>query len=109
MAPYVDAFAPMLYWGCREPGDVASSAISRLSPLAPVHVIGQAYDMAPEGGRVGSPSGTEISRFLDVARRHGAAGASFWDWQTMSRDEWAALSAYPWLGPVSGSANAGPG
>jgi hypothetical protein len=109
MAPYVDAFAPMLYWGCREPGDAASAAIRRLSPLAPVTVIGQAYDMAPEGGRVGAPTGAEISRFLDVARRGGASGASFWDWQAMNSDEWAALAAYPWLGPVSGSADAGPG
>jgi hypothetical protein len=109
MAPYIDAFAPMLYWGCREPGDMAAAAIRRLSPLAPVHVIGQAYDMAPVGGRVGSPSGAEISRFLDVARRDGATGASFWDWQAMSGDEWTALSAYPWLGPVSGRAEAGPG
>lgn len=109
MAPYVDAFAPMLYWGCREPGDAAAAAIRRLSPLAAVTVIGQAYDMAPEGGRVGAPTGAEISRFLDVARRGGATGASFWDWQAMNNDEWAALSAYPWLGPVSGRANVGPG
>jgi hypothetical protein len=109
IAPYVDALAPMLYWGCREPGDMAAAAIRRLSPLAPVTVIGQAYDMAPDGGRVGAPTGAEISRFLDVAKRGGASGASFWDWQAMSSDEWAALSAYPWLGPVTGSAHAGPG
>jgi hypothetical protein len=108
MAPYVDAFAAMIYWSCREPGDAASAAVQRLSPLAPVHLIGQAYDMAPYGGRVGHPSGAEISRFIDVARRGGATGASFWDWQEMSGDEWAALSGYPWLGRVSGTAFAGP-
>jgi hypothetical protein len=108
MAPYVDAFAPMLYWGCREPGDAAAAAIGRLSRLAPVTLIGQAYDMAPYGGRVGAPAGAEISRFLDVARRGGAMGASFWDWQAMNGEEWAALSAYPWLGPVAGSTDAGP-
>jgi len=96
MAPYVDTFAAMVYWGCREPGEAAAEAIGRLRPLAPVHVIGQAYDMAPEGGRIGAPAGPEISRFLDVARRGGAAGASFWDWQEMTADEWASMIAYRW-------------
>jgi len=96
MAPYVDAFAPMVYWGCREPGDAAAAAVSRLAPLAPVHPIGQAYDMADEGGRVGSPSGDEIRRFLDVARRNGAKGASLWDWQEMTGEEWTALGASFW-------------
>jgi hypothetical protein len=107
MAPYVDAFAPMIYWSCREPGDAAAAAIQRLSPLAPVHLIGQAYDMGPDGGRVGHPSGAEISRFLDVARRDGAVGASFWDWQEINAEEWSALSNYSWLGPVTGTARAG--
>jgi hypothetical protein len=107
MARYVDAFAPMIYWGCREPGDAAAAAIQRLSALAPVHLIGQAYDMAPEGGRVGHPSGAEIARFLDVARRDGAMGASLWDWQEINAEEWSALSGYAWLGPVNGTAHAG--
>jgi hypothetical protein len=107
MAAYVDAFAPMIYWSCREPGDAAIAALQRLMVLAPVHLIGQAYDMGPEGGRVGHPAAAEISRFLDVARRGGATGASFWDWQEIDPREWAALSAYPWQGPVSGSAHAG--
>ena len=107
MAPYVDAFAPMVYWSCREPGDAALSALQRLTPLAPVHLIGQAYDMASENGRVGRPSPAEISRFLDVARRDGAVGASFWDWQEITPSEWGALSGFRWLGPVTGSAAAG--
>ncbi len=107
MAHYVDDFAPMVYWSCREPGDAAMVAIQRLSVLAPVHLIGQAYDMGPEGGRVGRPSGAEISRFLDVAQRDGAVGASFWDWQEIDSQEWAALSAFSWLGPVTGQARAG--
>ena len=99
MAPYVDAFAPMVYWGCVEPGSAAAQALARLSALAPVHVIGQAYDMAPEGGRVGSPSAAEVTRFLDVARRGGAAGASFWDWQEMTAPEWGALAGFDWPQP----------
>jgi len=96
MAPYIDAFAPMLYWSCREPGDYAAMAIKQLASLAPVHLIGQAYDMGPYGGRDGSPSGPEIARFLDVARRGGAKGASFWVWQYVTAPEWAALRTYRW-------------
>jgi hypothetical protein len=99
MAPYVDALAPMVYWGCVEPGDAAARALGRLASLAPLHLIGQAYDMAPEGGRVGSPAPAELARFLDVARRAGAAGASFWDWQEMTPGEWGALSAFDWPPP----------
>ena len=100
MAAYVDAFAPMVYWNCREPGDAAASAIARLSPLAPVHVIGQGYDMGPEGGRIGPPSGQEILRFFDVARRSGARGASLWDWQEMTADHWSAVAGAFWPLPV---------
>jgi hypothetical protein len=51
IAPYVDSFAPMVYWGCTEPGFATAQAISRLAALRPVHVIGQGYNMADEGGR----------------------------------------------------------
>ncbi|MDQ1397160.1 MAG: hypothetical protein QOG64_2419 [Acidimicrobiaceae bacterium] len=96
MAPYVDAFAPMVYWGCREPGDAAAGALTRLAAMAPLHLIGQAYDMGPEGGRIGAPSEAEIRRFSDVARRGGALGVSFWDWQEMTAEEWGALTLVPW-------------
>jgi hypothetical protein len=95
MAPYVDAFAPMVYWGCREPGAAAAAAVAALSPLAPVHLIGQAYDMAPYG-RTGAPGPAEIAHFLDVGQRSGASGASFWVWQSMTGPEWSALAAYSW-------------
>jgi hypothetical protein len=96
MAPYIDAFTPMMYWNCTEPGAYAALAIQYLAKLAPVHLIGQAYDMGPYGGRDGSPSGAEIARFLDVARRGGAVGASFWVWQYMTAPEWSALTSYRW-------------
>ncbi len=108
MAPYVDAFAPMVYWSCTEPGDAAIAAVTRLSSMAPVHVIGQAFDNGPSGGRVGSPAPAEISRFVDAARRSGATGASFWVWQSATGPEWDALAAYPWSGkPTGGTAFAG--
>jgi hypothetical protein len=96
MAPYVDAFAPMVYWGCAEPGQAATEAVERLSALRPVHLIGQAYDMAEEGGRAAAPDAAETTRFLDVARRGGAVGASLWVWQSIGSQQWSALAAYPW-------------
>ncbi|MGI9032352.1 MAG: hypothetical protein ACR2HY_01435 [Acidimicrobiales bacterium] len=96
MAPYVDAFAPMVYWGCTEPGAAAAEALGRLSALRPVHLIGQGYDMADDGGRAGPPDAAETARFLDVARRGGALGASFWVWQSIDDVQWGALATYPW-------------
>lgn len=96
MAPYVDAFAPMVYWGCREPVDAATEALTRLAPLAPVHLIGQAYNMAETQGRPVSPGGDEENRFLTTARRGGAVGASLWVWQDATPEEWGALAAFRW-------------
>jgi uncharacterized lipoprotein YddW (UPF0748 family) len=96
IAPYVDAFAPMVYWGCEQPVLAAGQALSRLRTLAPVHLIGQAYNMADEGGRTAPPSPAEISAFLLAARQGGALGASFWSWQSMDPEEWAAMAASSW-------------
>lgn len=98
MAPYVDAFAPMVYWGCHEPGAYAAQAVDRLASLAPVHVIGQGYIISDDGagGRQVAPSQAEVLRFLAVARQSGAVGASLWDWQSMDDQEWSGLAAFPW-------------
>jgi hypothetical protein len=97
IAPYVDAFAPMVYWGCNEPGAAAAQALERLAYLRPVHVIGQGYNMADEGGRAAAPGGQETRRFLDVAHRRGAVGASFWVWQSIGPEQWQALSTFSWF------------
>ena len=96
MATYVDAFAPMVYWECVDPGTDAALAISRLATLRPVHVIGQAFNMADVGGRVNPPSGAEIQEFLSEAKRGGAVGASFWVWQTATAEEWSSLADFVW-------------
>jgi hypothetical protein len=93
---YVDAFAPMVYWSCHEPGQLAADSVKVLSKLRPVHVIGQAYDMGPEGGRRGMPSGKEIWRFLDASKRAGALGASLYDAEEATSTHWKSLGAYPW-------------
>lgn len=94
-APYVDAFAPMVYWSCAEPGAAVSNAMA-LARLRPVLPIGQAYDMASEGGRHGLPSGEEVWRFLDVAHSRGAIGAGLYDYQSGGPTQLRSLAAYPW-------------
>jgi hypothetical protein len=95
-APYVDVFAPMVYWSCNEPGALAAESLRPLAKLRPVHLIGQSYDMADEGGRPGLPSGREIWRFLDVAKRSGAIGASLYLYTETRQPQWTALGRYPW-------------
>jgi hypothetical protein len=95
-APFVDAFAPMVYWSCTEPGAAVGASIAALARLRPVAPIGQDYDMAAEGGRPGLPTSREIWRFLDVAERSGAIGASLYDLESGGRPQLAALGRYPW-------------
>ena len=96
-APYVDVFAPMVYWSCHEPGAFAVTAVQGLRRWGrPVHLIGQAYDMVSEGGRPGVPTGRELWRFLDVARRVGALGASFYLFSQTGPAQWQAIARYPW-------------
>lgn len=108
MAPYVDAFVPMDYWMCREPGGLAAESIERLAGLRPVHVIGQAFANETHLRRV-PPSGDETLRFLDVAVRHGAIGASFWVWHDMPERQWDALSRFPWRDAAAATRSAPPG
>ena len=96
MAPYVDAFAPMVYWECTDPGTDVALDVARLSTLRPVHAIGQAFNFAGDGGRTVSPSRAEITEFLSASRRAGALGASFWVWQDATPEEWATVSSFPW-------------
>lgn len=98
MAPFVDAFAPMVYWSCTEPGAAVSQAILALRHLRPVVPVGQDFDMGPMGGRRGLPSPAEIRRFLYVAHRLGAPGASLYDLESGGPVQFAALAAYPWTG-----------
>ena len=97
-ASFVDVFAPMVYWSCTEPGVATETAMRALDKLGPLAPVGQDYNMADEGGRVGLPTGQEIWRFLDVARRSGAVGASLYDLESGGAADLTALAAYPWSG-----------
>ena len=95
-ARFVDAFAPMVYWSCTEPGAAVAVAIEALRPLRPVVPIGQDYNMASEGGPARLPSGREVWRFVDMARRDGAIGVSLYDLESGGPVQLAALTDYPW-------------
>lgn len=95
--PYADAFAPMVYWSCLEPGALVQQCLVRLGRLLPVAPVGQGYDMGSEGGRRGTPSRLETLRFLDAARRAGAVGASLWTVEEAGPEQLRALSDYPWV------------
>jgi hypothetical protein len=94
--PYADAFAPMVYWSCKEPGALVQQALRTLRVLLPVAPVGQAYDMGAEGGRRGTPSRAETLRFLDAARRAGAIGASLWTVEQAGPAQLKALADYRW-------------
>jgi hypothetical protein len=100
MAPYVDAFAPMVYWECTDPGSDALTDVARLSTLRPVHVIGQAFNFSGTGGRTESPSAAELAEFMSASKRAHALGASFWVWQEASADEWGAVTGFAWRSHV---------
>jgi hypothetical protein len=94
--PYIDAFAPMVYWGCHEPGRLAKRSVKVLGQWRPVHLVGQSYDMGSEGGPRGVPPRREIWRFLDVAERQGALGASLYNADGAHAPQWEALGRFPW-------------
>lgn len=97
VAPFVNAFAPMVYWACNEPGASVRQAIDYLSQYRlPVVPIGQDYNMGPEGGPPGLPTPLEIWSFVDVAHRAGAIGATLYDYESGGRPQLKALAAYPW-------------
>lgn len=96
--PYADLFVPMVYWSCNEPGELVKQSLTELGAMLPVAPAGQGYDMGEEGGRRGVPSRAETLRFLDVAKRGGAVGASLWTVERMGTGQLEALSDYPWPG-----------
>lgn len=93
---YADLFAPMIYWSCHEPGELVAQSLAQLGQWLPVAPVGQAYDMGAEGGRSGLPTRAETWRFLDVARRGGAVGASLWTIEQLGAEQLGALTDYPW-------------
>jgi hypothetical protein len=87
-----DAIAPMVYWLDRQPDTDVAGALQYLSKFGvPIYPVGQAYDGSPEGGRKGVPPPEELWRFMRFAQANGAAGISFWSWQSANQPAWNAV------------------
>jgi hypothetical protein len=97
LVPKFDAVAPMVYWGRQAPSEATARAVGYLrrfgKPIAP---IGQSFDMGPEGGPKGHPTGRALVHFMNEARRGGAVGVSFWSWQHTPRGLWHTIDTYHW-------------
>jgi hypothetical protein len=67
------------------------------SPI-PIEELGQMYDMYSDdgAGTAYNPSGAEITADLTTARSLGCIGASYFEWQTATQEQWQALSAFVW-------------
>jgi hypothetical protein len=95
-----NVIAPMVYWLNRDPASDVAGALRDLKGFGkPVVPIGQAYDGAAEGGRRGVPPPAELQAFMDVAARNGAAGVSFWVWQTANAAVWDTIRTSPLFAP----------
>jgi hypothetical protein len=106
---------PMNYWHSRanraySPADVrrfvansittvqaAMGADGSVTPL-PVEELGQMYDMyTMDGtGAKNAPTGPEVTADMDAAWASGSIGVSYFEWQTATQAEWAALTGYKW-------------
>jgi hypothetical protein len=104
-----NALAPMAYWHeskddfthedvyrfiSKSVADVRAAVGSSTYPVA---VIAQGYDsFGRNGSGVTSPSGAEALGAISAARDSGAIGLSFFQWGTMTPDEWASLKTIAW-------------
>jgi hypothetical protein len=110
-----NVLAPMDYWHSRRSHvytaqDVAAFVTTSVVTIRaamqsagvahpiPIEELGQMYDMYSEDGAdVGhNPTGAEISADLNTAKSLGCIGASYFEWQTATQSQWAALSAFQW-------------
>ena len=67
------------------------------SSTFPVAIIAQGYDSFGRNGiGLSSPSGAEAFAALSAAHDSGAIGVSFFQWGTMTPDEWTALRLLTW-------------
>ena len=101
LAPWVDAFAPMVYWGYEDPEGAVTRAIQRLKPYGnlPVIPVGQSYDMRPEGGPGHPPAGA-TRKFMARAYALGAPGTSWWSWQHATTWNWRAIRDFARANPI---------
>jgi hypothetical protein len=97
LVPHYSAVAPMVYWGRFDPAGAVAESMRFLArfkrDIAP---IGQAYNMAPEGGPLGNPSAAQTVAFMAMAKRLGAKGVSFWSWQHATAVQLHTIRTFRW-------------
>ncbi|HLZ10592.1 MAG TPA: SH3 domain-containing protein [Chloroflexota bacterium] len=104
-----NVIAPMAYWHDSQDNfsandvnqfiskSVADVRVAVGSSTFPVAIIAQGYDNFGRNGiGLSSPSGAEASAALVAAHNSGAIGVSFFQWGTMTPDEWTALKVLSW-------------
>ncbi len=106
-----NVLAPMDYWHSRSGklygrADVARFvAVSIITIRAamgmnqlPIEELGQTYNMFTDdftGGDT-APGWDEMIADMDAAKDYGCIGASYFEWQTATQEQWQAISRYPW-------------
>lgn len=110
-----NVLAPMDYWHSRASHTYTAQDVTRFVTSSvvtiraamqaagvarpiPIEELGQMYDMySNDGAGVGhNPTGAEITADLAVAKSLGCIGASYFEWQTATQSQWAALAAFQW-------------
>jgi hypothetical protein len=110
-----NVMAPMDYWHSRRSHTYTAADVARfetvsvvtiraamlaagVSSLIPIEELGQMYDMySGDGAGTGhNPTGAEITADLQTARALGCIGASYFEWQTATQEQWQALRAFVW-------------
>jgi hypothetical protein len=105
LAKIYDAYLPMTYWTFQTGGesgthDFVSRAIAEVrqdtaAPGLPIHVIGGIADEAPA---------REIRGFVRAATGAGLVGASLYDVDTMTSEDWAGLQGLRFAEPSDDAA-----
>jgi hypothetical protein len=97
LMPHYDAVAPMVYWGRYDPAGSVAQSIRFLAPYGKdIAPVGQAYNMAPEGGPFGNPNAAATVAFMAMSKRLGATGVSFWSWQHATAEQLHTIRTYRW-------------
>ncbi len=76
----------------------AAMTAAGASPALPIEELGQTYDMYTGNGTgaYNAPTASEVTADMATARALGCVGVTFFEWQTTTQDEWAAISAFHW-------------
>jgi hypothetical protein len=114
IAASFNVLAPMNYWHSRQGKAYSADDVRRFVTTSittiraamtllggsqlPIEELGQTYDMFTDDGTGGAdaPTADEITSDMATARDLGCIGVSFYEWQTATQPQWAAISQYTW-------------